>query len=108
MTFRITRKRLQARFETLASLMGWDHKGPAYIFRADTPEGGTGSKAKVGYHFLEHNSVYGYSINRMVNEGGGESRIKESCSASEMDAWLGGAIFAADWMNRHGIAKVAA
>jgi hypothetical protein len=49
---------------------------------------------------LEHDSVYGWSINQLMNEGGGERRLKESCSAAHMDEWLSGAIYAASELQR--------
>lgn len=88
---RIPKTLLSRRFELLAKEMGWDYIGPGWIPRED----GKGSRAKVGHTFLEHNSVYGWSINQMVNEGGGERRIRESCSAAEMFAWLEGACYVA-------------
>jgi hypothetical protein len=93
---RITATRLQNRFQTLATMMGWNIS-PAKSW--DALPGG-GMRAHVGFTYLEHNSVYGWSIKRIVNEDGGETRLKESCSATEMDAWLGGAIFAADRLKR--------
>ncbi len=96
MTYRISKGDLARRFKALAEELGWDHMGPAYEPRED----GKGSRARIGHTFLEHNSVYGWSINRLVNEGGGESRLKESCEAREMYEWLGGALFATHEMKR--------
>jgi hypothetical protein len=82
---------LTSKFSALCELMGWDNKSAAYTPRAN----GQGNQATIGHTFLEHNSVYGWPVNQLVNESGGESRLKESCSAAEMYAWLSGACFAA-------------
>jgi hypothetical protein len=92
---RITKARLANRFTTAAKLMGWD-TGPTYELNAD----GKGYRAMIGRTFLEHNSVYGWSVNQICNDAGGETRLKESCSAAAMDEWLGGVIFAAARLTR--------
>lgn len=82
---RTTKAMLTNRFQQLAELLDWDIATKRW----------DDDKARIGSVSLEHNSVYGWNINKIVNEAGAESRIKESCSTAEMYEWLSGAVFAA-------------
>jgi hypothetical protein len=90
---RIAPTYLKARFKLLANLLGWDHEGPAWTRIGDQ------NHARIGHVWIEKN-FYGWSINQMVSESGGESRITESRSAAEMASWLDGAIRVAELIER--------
>ncbi len=77
------RRLLPTLFAQLATALKWN-AGPAYI------EG----RPQIGATFLARDSVYGWSIGRIVNATGGESRLKESCTSAEMESFLRGALFA--------------
>lgn len=78
---------LKARFAHLAKEIGWHTVSPRWYQQAGE------NKAVIGHVSLEHNSVYGWNINCIVNDAGSERRLLESCTARELDAWLTGALF---------------
>jgi len=77
---RTTKAMLIYAFNRAANAKGWDTATKRW----------DNGKARIGSVSLEHNSVYGWNINQIVNEAGGERRLRESCSASQMLAWLEG------------------
>lgn len=86
---RTSKRDLENAFKRAAEAKGWD---TGTIWSKD--ENGN-YRSKIGVVFLEHNSVYGWSVGQIVNESGAERRLCDSCKASEMLAWLRGAAWRA-------------
>ena len=82
---------LKARFQLVAKAMNWNIANPRWT---SEPDGR--NQCTVGHVALEKNSVYGWNINQAVNQGGGERRVLESCTAAELDAWMSGVLYAKD------------
>jgi hypothetical protein len=81
---------VKARFARVAELYGWNYLGSAW------QRIGNDNVATVGHVSLEHNSVYGWKVVQIMNDGGGERVICGSYTRAELDAWFDGMIYAKD------------
>lgn len=88
---RYTRKFLEARFRFAAEAMGWN-TGPAW-----NKDANGNNRAAIGAVFLERGPVGGWRISQIHNDRGGESKITDTLSASELVAWLDGVLYAKDF-----------
>jgi hypothetical protein len=87
MAHRYSRKFVEARFESVAKVVGW--KTECYQKTDD------GYVAQIGAVCLDHNATYGgWSVEQIVTEGGGVRVLNggKRMSHSELIAWLDGVL----------------
>jgi hypothetical protein len=87
MAFRITRKFVEMRFESVAKVVGW--KTTCWERVEDR------NVAQIGAVCLDHNATYGgWSVEQIVTEGGGVRVLNggKRMSHSELIAWLDGVL----------------
>jgi len=99
---RYTTKFLQARFKFAAEAMEWN-TGPLWTKDADG-----NNRSTVDAVFLERGPVGGWRICQFSNDRGGERKISDTLSASELVAFIDGILHAKDfWQPTRASRKVA-